>query len=790
MDELTKIEGTAAPAQNSALPGSHFSTSYEKVEMEGTHDLLAVGRVLHKHRWMIFTIAFVCFTVVLIGTLKMKPIYRAYVLLEIQKENPDISSMQNLFNLEDVSNVYLETQYRVLSSQSLARRVIDQLRLDRVEEFRPRNMWFFSKQLEKPSSSSSSQVFVVPGEDIGRNRQEYQEILERFSDRLEIEPVKRSRLVGISFESEDSELAAQVVNTLASNFVELNLEARWQATQKATEWLSQQLTGMKTRLEKSEDELQAYARREGLLFLEAEGGGVLNVVDERHRQLQVELTKAQATRFQKESVYRLIDAGDFGSLPGIFESRLMQDLSVQLAEVKRRRAELTATFTPDYPKVKELQSQVDELEKVLTQERNRGAQRIKNDYRAALGREKLLLQAVKSQQGYVNRVAEKSIQYNILKREVDTNKQMYEGLLQRLREAGVSAGLKASNIRIVDPAEPPEKPARPKIPLNLTLAGILGLGLGVGAAFLQEYLDNTLKTSMDVERFLRVPALALIPSAESMNGHRGGVYGLYERSRKLLANGSQETDAKEELKNSGAAAKKWQRIDVGSDQYSPLQEAFRGLRTSVLLSTAGRPPRSLLICSAHPGEGKTTVVTNLAISLAQLGQRVLLIDGDMRRPSVHKMLQIEDNLKGLVTYLTGSEEWKPVTQPTKIAGLDAMTCGPLPPNPAELLSSERMKTVLHEAVENYDTVLLDSPPLLSVADGRILSTLVEGSVLVVRGGVTPRDVSRRALDYAQSVGAHVIGVVLNNLDTSVHDGYYRYYGPRYPNYEGEISDKT
>jgi len=734
----------------------------ETVEMRESPDLLAYWRVIRKRRWTIVTLFSVLFTIVLLGTLKQKPIYRARALLEIEKENPNILTVQELFALETVSDTYLETQYKILRSETLARRVIDQFGLDRLTEFNPRAG---RRSQTDADGASLPQTFVAGATD--RDPRGYQIALARFNDRLTVDPIKRSRLVEISFESENPELAARVVNALASHHIEQNLEVRWEATQKASEWLSQQLHELKARLEKSEDELQGYARVNGLLFLETEKGAPENIVNERLRQLQEELTKAQAARYEKESLYRLVQASDYGSLPGIAENRLLQELTVRLAELKREQALLETTFTPDYPKVKQIQSQIQEIDSVLARERGRIAERITNDYLAAQRREALVSQAFEGQQKQANVIAERSVQYNILKREVDTNKQLYEGLLQRLKEAGVSAGLKASNIRVVDAAEPPKKPAKPNLVLNLSLAVVLGLGLGIGAAFLQEHLDNSLKTSEDVERFLGLPALALIPSVESLNGHRGGVYGLYDR-RKLLTSEAEKT----------AAAPQWYRIDASSPKHSALGEAFRSLRTSVLLSTAERPPRTLLVSSSQPGEGKTTISSNLAISLAQLGQRVLLIDGDMRRPSVRKVFQIDNGL-GLVSYLTGQQDWRVALQPTGQAGLDALLCGPVPPNPAELLSSERMRTLLGEAKAEYQFVVVDSPPLLNVADSRILATMVEGVVLVVKGGVTPRELAQRAQAYARDVGANLIGVVLNNLDVRGSDDYYRYYHYNY-----------
>ncbi len=725
----------------------------ETLEMAESANLLAYWRVLRKRRWTILTIVFVLFTIVLLGTLKQKPIYEAKALLEIEKEHPNLVSLHDLFELESVSDTYLETQYKILRSDSLARRVIGQLHLDQLEEFNPG----VTRRVKQGQAGTASEQ--------EGDRKGVQAALARFHDGLAVDPVKRSRLVDIRFESQDPALAARIVNALASNHIEQSLEVRWDATQKTSEWLSQQLLQMKGRLEKSENELQAYARENGLLFLESDKGIPENIVNERLRQLQEELTKAQATRYDKESLYRLVQASDYGSLPGVADNRMVQDLTVRLAELQREQAQVAATFTPDYPKARQIQNQVSEIEAVLDRERKRAAQRIINDYEAAVRREQLVRQAFDEQQKQANLIANRSVQYNILKREVETNKQLYEGLLQRLKEAGVSAGLKTSNIRIVDAAEPPRKPARPNLLLNLALAVMMGLGLGVGAAFLQEHMDNTLKLPEDVERFLGLPALALIPSAESLNGHRRGVYGQNGSQAKRLGEGDGNM-----VPTAG-----WYRIDSNGRDHSALAEAFRSLRTSVLLSTADQPPRTLLVTSSQPSEGKTTVSINLSISLAQLGQRVLLIDGDMRRPSIHKALQVENTL-GLVSYLTGQQDWREAVQPAGLGTLDVLVCGPVPPNPAELLSSERMRTLLAETRREYQFVVVDSPPLLNVADSRVLATLVAGVILVVKGGATPRELAKRALVNTRDVGANLIGVVLNNLDVRAGDDYYyRYY---------------
>ncbi len=719
-------------------------------------DLLEYWRIVKKRRATILTVVLVIFGLTVFATLKEKRVYEARTVIEIQKENPDIPTLQELFQVDNISDTYLETQNRILKSESLARKVIEQLHLEQVPEFAPKASPAPIEPTAQAVSADAAQLFAAP--EAAATQVADDEVLKKFEDRLGVEPMKRSRLIEVTFDSTDRQLAAKVVNTLASAYIDGNLEARWDASQKAADWLSQELERLKAKLEKSEDALQEYASRNGLLFLETDKGNTENIVVQQLRELQQQLTQAQADRIEKESFYRLVEKGDYSSIPGVFDDKLMQDLSERLAELERERARLIATFTADYPRVKEVQNQIDESEAVLKMERDRAARRIQDDYQAAVDRESLLEDAFRQQQKQANEIAERSVQYNILKREADTNKQLYISLLEQLKETGVSESLKATNIRVVDPAYPPKKPARPRVILNLSMALLLGLCIGTGAAFLQEHLDNTLKTTEDVERFLQVPTLGIVPVIESENGHGHGLYG---RARLLL----------HDRNNNGSNEKgSWNRIE-GNGANAPLAEAFHGLRTSVLLSKAKRPPSSLLVTSAQPGEGKTTVAANLAVSLAQLGESVLLIDADLRRPSLHNFFAVE-NTPGLVDFLTGKSEWRKLLWRAPVAELAVLFCGPVPPNPADLLSSDFMPTLIREASKEYRFVVLDSPPLLNLADSRILATLVEGVILVVGSGTTPRDVVHRACASAVDAGSHILGATINFADAT--NDYYSY----------------
>jgi polysaccharide biosynthesis transport protein len=725
-------------------------TVQQQEQSEGL-PLLEYWRVLRKRQWTVLSIVLLVVVTVMIGTFKQTPVYRARGVLQIDREGQNILSFKEVIQLDPTSDDYLETAYRVLQSRTLARRVIDKLKLEQVPEFQAQPSWF---------SRSKGTKDVIPQD--ASIDPKYQGLIRNFLSRLTVSPIRRSRLVEISFDSVDPALASRVVNTLAYEYIDQNLEVKYEATLKASEWLRGQLSDLKQKLEKSEADLNRYARENSILFVDDKQ----QISTQKLKQLEEELTKAEADRIQKEALYSQVRNDATAAAPGLLENRIYQEQSLKLSDLKREYAEKSAQFTPEWPQVKRLKAQIDEIERTVARERSAVSRRVADEYQASLQRVRLLREAVGRQTSDFNNISEKSIQYSILKRDVDSNRSMYEGLLQRLKEAGVSAGLKASNIRLVDAAERPMAPARPRKALNLALALLSGLGLGVGLAFFQEYLDNTLKTPDDVQRYLRLATLGVIPAATSAN--RRLAYGYGYGSRKQLK--ASETTVV-------PAAEKTHPELIGAENNPNLAEAYRSLRTSVLLSTSGRPPRVLLVTSGQPGEGKSTTVVNLAVTLCQLGGKVLVIDTDMRRPRVGSLLQLKANTAGLSTYLTGQSTLDEAVVATRIPNLYAVPCGPIPPNPAELVSSEPMRRLIREAAEKFDYVILDSPPVLHVSDARILATQVEAVVLVAHGGSTPREVVNHARSHLQQVSANIIGVVLNNVDFGQvgYDYYYRYY---------------
>ncbi|MBI4442686.1 MAG: polysaccharide biosynthesis tyrosine autokinase [Acidobacteria bacterium] len=673
LEKITPIQGE--------VPATVTVPAYtvDLQEEEQAPSFLDYWRVLRKRRWTVGAILLLVVVTVMIGTLRQTPVYRATAVLQIDRESQNILNFQDFVaDIDPWDETYLETFYKLIQSRSLAGRVVEKLQLDQSPEFQKAPSW-----LDQLWPRAEPQAPEQTAEELALDAK-YRPFIDNFLDRLVVTPVRRSRLVQISFDAADPVVSARAVNTLAANFIEMNLEAKWDATQKASDWLSKQLVGLKAKLEKSEEDLQQYAKESSILFLnEKQSLGA-----EKLQQIQQEATRAEADRIHKESLYEQVRGGDFSAVPGIFENRLYQDLSVRLADLKREYSELAATFTPAYPRVQRLKNQIEEIESILQKEREALGRRVGDEYLAAVNRERLLKQAQAEQTREFNEMAEKAIQYNILQREVETNKELYNGLLQRLKEAGVSAGLRASNIRVVDAAEVPNKPARPQKMLNLALALMVGLTMGVGMALLQEYLDNTLKTPDDVQRTLHLPALGVIPAANA-SGKGRSLYG-YGYGYGYGSGGYGSQKSLPQIAAPEASGAKLSTSLIAADGNAPLTEAYRSLRTSVLLSTSGRPPRLMLITSGQPGEGKTTTAANLAITLAQLGSRVLLIDSDMRRPRVHTLLKLETTPAGLSTFLTGQFNLNDVVATTQIPNLFAIPCGPIPPNPAELQSSVLM----------------------------------------------------------------------------------------------------
>lgn len=791
---LSKVRRLSATVVNSSSPSP-----------DGDIDLNYLLRVLRDHYRTVLACGIAVMLVALLVSLFMTPIYRSQATIEIQEATPDIESLDQLQNRNAAPNnvvvTEVETEIGILKSDNLARQVINEVLLAKNRNRDSAGIfsslwhgvvhWYTGSdsdastdqnaspdvRAKSEAADAGSQAASPPSE---MDPKAYQRLVDRFEASLKVSRVGSSRLVTISYEGSDPRVASRVVNAVVADYMQLHELS----TERFTKMLAQQVLEAKNELEQSEQKMTDYARNQGLLYLETNTGTTQNIVSERLRQIQDQLTQAQSDRYQKESLYNLVQKGNYGSLPVVFDDKLLETLTEKVADLKTQYAQMSSTFTDSYPKVRELKSQLETAEQTLARERMRTAGTITNDYLAAVRREALLARAYQEQKNAAVSVADKSTQYNMLKRNADSDNELYENILQKVKQASIVARIKSNNVNVVDRAVPQFLPIKPTILFNLALGLILGLGLGVGIAFLQTHFDTTLKTVEEVDRFLGLPALAMIPAVDSLS--ELVVDGNHNNGHGLLLPGILDTT------QMSKAETPWYRIDKQIQQkYSPLVEAFRSLGSSVMLEAAGRKRvlRSIVVTSSQPGEGKTTVSVNLAIALAQQGSRVILVDADLRRPAIHRALGFR-NIRGLSSYLGGMNEWAPCVLPGLSPGLDTLPAGRSAKNPIALLSSTRMRILISELLEEYDYLIIDSPALMpNLMDARILAGMVDGALMVVRSGMAPRDYVIRARKQLNNI----IGVVLNSMDVRAMEDYYGYdsYGYGTASTEGdEGSDRT
>lgn len=692
--------------------------------------------ILRKHQWLILTFLLTVVTVVTIASFKMKPVYEAAARVEVDKESQNVLRFQDDNAYDDYmdSEDYIETQAKILQSETLALQTIKSLDLGRYPEF---------------GGSVNSLTFAQSGTASKRPA-----ILGAFLGGLSVKRVPNSRLIEVRFEAEDPQLAALVVNTHLQDFIEQNFRSKYDATTQASTWLSAELEELRLKVEKSEDERIAYERKNQIWQIDEKQ----DITTQKLADLSKTVTDAQTALAEREALYRMAVAGNVDSLPAARDNAVIQDLVKRKSVLDEDYAEALNQYGPNYPKVQRLAAQQKELDEDLAKQRNLMVETIKTEYDTARSHVAILQEALDRQKAEANDLAEKLVNYHILQHDADSNKQLYDGLLQKLKEAGISAGLRSSNIRVVDPALAPTSPSRPQKARNISLAFLVGLVGGVGLAVFREYLDNTVKSPDDIESLTGLPSLAVVPSLPGLNGHHGKLSRLAREAAPQAALGP--------------------RVELLSyvQPKSQISEAFRALRTSLLLSQAEHPPQVILVTSALPREGKTTAAVNLAVTLAQLGDRTLLMDSDLRKPGIRRALNLTIGKEaGLSSYLAGVSTLDEVLIPhPTISNLTALTTGPVPPSPADLLSSHKMREAIAEVRRRFKFVVIDSPPVMAATDAVILSALTDGVLLVVRSGETPKEAFTRTRDLLAAVKCRLLGVVLNAVDSSAPDYYYSY----------------
>ena len=709
--------------------------------------------ILRKHQWLILTFLLTVVTVVTIASFKMKPVYLAAARVEVDKESqsntpfPDSNSYDAFADMEN----YLETQSKILQSETLALQTIKSLDLTRYPEFGG-----------GPSATAWSHSGPAP---------QRPAILGAFLGRLTVKRVPNSRLIEVTFEAEDPQLAAQIVNTHLHNFVEQNFRSKYDATMQASNWLSSELEELRIKVEKSENARIAYQRANQTWQIDEKQ----DITTAKMADLSKAVTEAQTDVAQKEALYRMAVSGNVDALPAAHGSEVLTELLKRKSDIDELYAEALSQYGPNFPKVLRIAAQQKEVNDNLDRARKTLIESVQQEFNTARSHVELLQETLDKQRAEANDQAEKLIQYHILQHDAESNRLLYDGLLQKLKEATITVGLRSDNIRVVDPALAPGGPSRPQKARNILLAFLIGLIGGVGLALFREYLDNTVKSPDDIEALTGLPSLAVVPAMPGLNAHQGRL------SRKA---------------GEGTPASSAGRIELLSyaQPKSQISEAFRALRTSLLLSQAEHPPQVILVTSALPREGKTTAAVNLAVTLAQLGDRTLLMDSDLRKPGIRRALNLTLGKDvGLSSYLAGVSSLDEATiQHPTITNLSALTTGPVPPSPADLLSSHRMREAIAELRRRFKFIVIDSPPVMAATDAVILSALTDGVLLVVRSGETPKEAFTRTRDLLAAVKCRLLGVVLNAVDSSAPDYYYsyRYYPYAYGYGYGEDAGKT
>ncbi len=697
--------------------------------------LLDYWRILAKRRWVVYTCLAVTVTTVMLRSLLMEPVYTATTTLQIERQNPNVLPFQRVATDggEQFFGFY-ETQYGLITSRRVAREVIRVLGLREHPEFR----------VESPGRVATG---LTP-EEVAEGAR-----INLFLTLLNVSPVSKSRLVNVSFSSRDRVLSAKAANQVAETYIAFNTQAEYNTTEQASTSLGEQVASLQAEIQEMEKRLQAYATEHGIVPInETQDITLQNLTD-----LSKSLTAARGVRIEKESRFASLEESAPQDVDEVRESRLIGELAAKRIELARRHAELSEKYGPAWPELSRVKGEMEEIDGRIERESTAVYGQIlgaaEADYRAARKEEAGLEKALEGLKGQARALSLKEIEYRKLKGEIENRRQTLEAILRRQGEARTTAGMNevtSSNVRIVDRAEIPVRASSPRIGMNFILSFASGLALGIGLALFFEYVDKSVKSGEEVHAVTGLPVLGVIPMWRPDG----------PRLRLVWSNGSEE-------------ARSTATVGLIAHEYpaSKISEAVREMRTTLLVSRPGGPPRMILVTSSQPSEGKTAISANLAVSLAQAGRRVLLVDADMRKPRIHAIFGLS-NGRGLSTALGGAGSEGLAIQPTRVEGLDVLASGPPPPNPADLLNSNRFAEIEGRLLSaGYDHVIFDSPPILVVADACIIAARMESVIVVAWAGVTGRDALEHAVGRLRQVKAQLTGAVLNKAEPES-----RYYG--------------
>jgi capsular exopolysaccharide synthesis family protein len=765
------------------MPGyAETGYGYGYGEEEDRAHLHELWRTIRKHKWLIMTIVVVVTSIVTVEAYRAKPVYSSTSIIELGKENTTMvkSTAGDVVIQTDDTDLYypemsIKTKMLKLMSEPLLEDVVVGLNLDKNSKFsdvgRKTSYWealqtlgsrLSGQKQEEPARTVIQSSPMESSSDIARTPEDSERLAPYvgiIAGGLEVEQIKDTRALKVTYTHTDPDISAAIANGVAQTFIDSSFRSRTEKFTNASDWLDRTTRELKAKVQQAEQELADYTRTHNIFSTE----GKETLTTEKLSRLHEQATRVETERILKQSVYEEVKAGRAAQLPAAFQDQKIAGLRVKMDELQAQSDRLNMKYGPDNPIVIDIKQQVLTTESQIESSRKALEEKLKSEYELAMRDETSLKSALNLAKGEAVQQNQDAIQYNILKQEVETNKQMYQDFLQKTNQAKVEVAQQHNNLRLIQPARVPRAPVGPGRFRTILFGLLLSFAGGIGLAFVLEYLDNSIKTVEDIGRYVRLPALGVIPAISANTARRLG-----KQETKGMISGNEAGHA---------ATEPISRNLMALDNRSAAAEAYRVLRTSMLLSAADRPPKIVLVTSGQAGEGKTTTVVNTAISLGQLGASVLIIDCDLRKPATHKLLNVEHQ-NGLSTYLSRETEINGLIRKLPIGNLSLLPCGPIPPNPAELLSSNKMKNMLALLSESYDHILIDSPPLLSVTDSVILSTMVDGVILVVHGGKSTRIAARRARQELTSVGAKIFGVVLNNLDVS-RDGYdYTYYTGR------------
>lgn len=733
-------------------------------------------RILRKRIWIILAVFLVSVISVWTHNSKQQPIYKAVTRIVIDKERQNIVSVNEVLQVDQGNAEYQETQFQILKSRSMILRIIEELELYKSPEFNPSpaeiyqitifdmGHWIMEGMVEtahivkdaiippkpEPPPPLQDRQKTASEEKLDPELAKHDHLYGAVAERLSVTPVRGTRLVDLSFTGSNPSIIAQILNKLTNIYVEQNLQTRLYASEDASVWLDERLVAMQEKVEQSERDLQIYSKGLGVISLEDSQESV----NRRVTELSMQVIEARRRRTEVETLYKNSQNPKLAeSLPEVINNPLIQDINKELSALETRLTELRETYGQKHPKIIQVQAQIENVRKSIAEEIRKIHGSIYTQYQMALTSEQSLIEALEEQEQQASFLNEKSIRYGVLTREAATNRQMYDLLLKRLKETDLSLGLRTNNIRVIDPAVPPTSPFRPDKKRNMTMGILFGLVVGVVLAFVIEHLDNTVKEPDEIALRWGIPFLGLV--------------------------GDHTVDQRRHAKSNTKI-----QLIACRDPSSNIAESLRTIRTNVIFSSDGDQQKSYMVTSALPGEGKTTIACNLAVVMASLGEKVLLVDGDMRRPSIHKQFNL-DKSPGLSGYLIRQSEFDDILMNPGIDNLTIIPSGISPPNPSELLSHPQMKALVQKASERFDRIIIDTPPVASVTDPLIISREAQSVIIVMRCGVAPREAVTKSLQQLRAVNAKVMGAVLNAVDFRKDSYYYQYYYKHYYYRESE-----